>query len=93
MTRFSRDSRFFLRCLGVILALVCAFCLFLPHFHECEGMHCTACALFSGLEYLWLPTAMGSVLLVCPMVLGTSPVEVIRCLDLSLVQLKVKLSD
>lgn len=92
MTRIGKEGRAFICCLCVVLAFVCAFCMLLPHLHECEGVECSVCALCSALKLLILTVA--GVLLVTVTVLHTcrecKPVGFESC---SLVQLKVKLSD
>ena len=79
--------------LCVFLALVCIFCLLIPHPHECEGVQCQVCALYSACEVLWLPVAICVIyLLIQVLFCNQQQGEQINT-DFSLVLLKVKLSD
>ena len=51
-------SRQLIGCLCVFLALVCAFCLLLPHLHEHNGLQCPVCALLSIMEGLSAPAVV-----------------------------------
>lgn len=93
MTRLSKGQQVLLCLLCGILALVCAFCLLLPHHHQCEGVQCQICALLGAYEMLWLPTTTG-IVVVCVVRLLIKPDREIDTFGaISLVRLKVKLSD
>ena len=93
MARYAKLQRILIGCISVILALVCAFCLFIPHLHACEGVQCQICAVLSLYEMLWLPILTVAALLETVYLqkdLSHSNGMDTGC---SLVQLKVKLSD
>lgn len=92
MVRMTKDRRKFICRLCVVLALVCAFCLLLPHLHQCEGMECPVCALVSALK-LWIPVAAGVFLLSVTVLYTCRECMAAGFESCSLVQLKVKLSD
>lgn len=86
-------SRQLIGCLCVFLALVCAFCLLLPHLHEHDGLQCPVCALLSIMEGLPTPAvvlALFAPILTILILLWIVPYSWKVC---SLVQLKVKLSN
>lgn len=93
MARSFNAQQCLIRCLCVVLALVCAFSLVIPHLHECEGVQCQVCELCSVYENLWFPAALVvTLLIIVPLHKDLKEKEDITA-DLSLVQLKVKLSD
>ena len=93
MARFSRGRRIFIHGLCVVLVLVCTFCLLIPHLHECDGIQCQVCALFSLYEMLWLPAAVVAVLFFTAYLRNRSAHKSSECTVFSLVGQKVKLSD
>ena len=111
MARFTTSRPAFIRCLCAILALFCAFGLFLPHLHGCHDTECStgilplshlhAChdtecpvyILFSALKHLWFPIAIASALFPVAILSVNPDREARGGFFLSLVQLKVKLSD
>lgn len=93
MTGFSKHKRLFARCLWAFLALVCILFVFLPHMHECEGMECAICALGTLFWKLLLPAVAATVLCCAAGILNCRYFLVLAQPHISLVQLKVKLSD
>ena len=82
-----------IRCLCVILALVCAVSFLLPHIHACEGKQCAVCALLSIREHLWFPTLTSTAIVTAAVHLLKLVIDCKSCSDDSLVELKVKLSN
>lgn len=81
------------RCLCVILALVCAFFLIVLRFHSCEQCDCLLCALQSSYEGLWQSDAVAATFLSVILLTAFRAFEP-QSTDIStLVELKVKLSD
>lgn len=93
MSGFSGSKRLFFRCIWVFLALVCTFCLFLPHIHECEGMECAICVLSTLFTELPLPAAATTALCCAAGILSRRRFLGWAQNRFSLVELKVKLSD
>ena len=93
MTRSLHKRRKMICCLCGVLALVFAFFLYFPHFHECEGIQCQVCVLFSSYKVLWVFATAGTVFLALVHLLGNSQSQENSYTEFSLVRLKVKLSD
>ena len=93
MNKSTKRPQTFFCVLCLVLSLVCAFCLLLPHFHECEGTHCSVCVLISTQKHL-LPLAKALFDLILTAVLLSGVIfAIIQLHPSSLVQLKVKLLD
>ena len=92
MSKFTTSRQLF-GCLCVFLALVCAFCLLLPHLHQHDGLQCPVCALLSIMEGFSAPAvvlALFAPILTVLILLWIEPYLWEGC---SLVRLKVKLSN
>ena len=93
MARISKQRQMFICGLCVLFALVCTFCLFLSHDHECEGVQCRVCALFDTYEQLWMPVVVAALFSDAAFVLSDALLTAEGCPEKSLVRLKVKLSN
>lgn len=87
------EARQLIGCLCVFLALVCAFCLLLPHLHEHDSLQCPVCALLSIMEGLPAPALVLALFAPILTVLILLWVESHIWDCYSLVRLKVKLSN
>ena len=92
MAHMTKDRQQYICWLCVVLALVCAFSLLIPHLHECDGVQCSVCTLVSVLK-LWIPPATGLLLISITILNACRDCTPMGCECCSLVQLKVKLSD
>ena len=93
MARDFQKQQHCIRCLCVILALVCAFSFLLPHIHTCDGTQCAVCALLSIREHLWFPTLISTAIVTVAVHLLKLVIDCKSYSDDSLVELKVKLSN
>ena len=67
--------------------------LLLSHLHACHDTECPVYILCSVLKHLWIPTTIISALFPVAILSGNPDYEARGGFSLSLVQLKVKLSD
>ena len=93
MARDFQKQQHCIRCLCVILALVCAFSFLLPHIHTCDGTQCAVCALLADREPLWLPSIALITTVTVILYARETVADTKNCDQNSLVRLKVKLSN
>lgn len=93
MARDFQKQHHCIRCLCVILALVCAVSFLLPHIHTCEGTQCAVCALLADREPLWLPSIALITTVTVILYARETVADTKNCDQNSLVRLKVKLSN
>ena len=93
MARDFQKQHHCIRCLCVILALVCAVSFLLPHIHACEGKQCAVCALLADREPLWLPSIALITTVTVILYARETVADTKNCDQNSLVRLKVKLSN
>ena len=93
MARDFQKQHHRIRCLCVILALVCAVSFLLPHIHACDGKQCAVCALLADREQLWLPSIVLITTVTVIVCARETVADTKNCDQNSLVRLKVKLSN